>query len=81
MNRTHTSIAVLTMVLIAIGVCLAYTIEFREMLSTSTIAFLFTAEGIVAGMAIASGVSLVRKRFARQKKPISRQPVASAVQA
>jgi hypothetical protein len=80
MNRTYTSIVVLTLVLVAVGVCLAYTIEFRELLSTSTIGFLFTAEGIVAGVCIASVASLLRKRFARQKRPVSRRPIAAAVQ-
>ncbi|MDI1241328.1 MAG: hypothetical protein PSX80_05345 [bacterium] len=81
MNRTYTSIAVLAMVLVAVGVCLAYTIEFRERLSTLTIAIVFTAEGIVAGVAIASGLSLLRRRYAMREKPVNPRPVGAAVQA
>ena len=81
MNRTFTCITVLAMVLVAVGVCVKQTIEFRGLLESSTIAMLFTAEGITAGMAIASCVSLLRRRFARQKKPLSRRPVPASVQA
>ena len=81
MNRTFTCIAVLGMALVAVGVCLGYTIEFRGSLDNWMIAVLFTLEGIAAGVIIASGVSLVRKRFARQKRRVSRRPVGAIVRA
>lgn len=81
MNRTYTSITVLAMVLIAVGLCVRHTIEFRELLDTLSIAAIFTIEGVVAGAVVASIVSLLRRRFARQKKPVSRRPIAVAVQA
>ena len=80
MNRTNTSIAVLAMVLVAVGLCVRHTLEFRELLDTFSIATFLTIEGIVAGAIIASSVSLIRKRYVRQKKPITRRPVAEAVQ-
>ena len=68
------------MLLFADILCIKQTIEFRELLANSTSAVLLSVEGI-AGIFIASGVSLLCKRFARQKKPVSRRPVAAAVQA
>ena len=81
MNRTFTCLTVLAMMLLADALCVKQTIEFREMLESSSIATLLSIEGIVAGIIVASSGSLLRKRFARQKKPVSRRPVAAAVQA
>ena len=69
------------MMLLADALCIKQTIEFREMLAGSSIAMLLSTEGIGAGIVVASSVSLLRKRFARQKKPVSRRPVAAAAQA
>jgi hypothetical protein len=81
MNRTFTCLTVLAMMLLADALCIKQTIEFREMLRSSSIATLLSIEGILAGIFISSSVSLLRKRFARQKKPVTRRPVAAAVQA
>jgi hypothetical protein len=81
MNNTFTCLVVLAMMLLADALCIKQTIEFRELLSGSSIAMLLSFEGVTAGVFVASGVSLLRKRFARQKKPISRRPVAAAAQA
>lgn len=81
MNRTFTCIAVLGMMLLADDLCIKQTIEFRELFSSSSIAMLLSIEGIAAGIFVASGVSLIRKRFARQKKPVNGRPVAAAAQA
>jgi len=81
MNRTSTCIAVIGMLLLADALCIKQTIEYRDLLRSSSIATLLSIEGIVAGIFVASSVSLIRKRFDRQKKPVSRRPVAAAVQA
>ena len=81
MNNTFTCLTVLAMLLIADALCVKQTIEFRELLASSSIAMLLSIEGIAAGTFVASGVSLLRKRYVRQKKPVSRRPVAAAVQA
>lgn len=75
MNRTFSTLAVFAMLLMAVGICLKQTIEFREMFANSTIAILFAAQAVFTDLVLASGVWLVRKRFARQKKPVTRRPV------
>ena len=69
------------MMLLADALCIKQTIEFRDILHSLSIAMLLGLEGIAAGVFIAAGGSLIRKRFARQKKPVSRRPVAAAAQA
>ena len=81
MNRMFTCLTVLIMLLLADVLCIKQTIEFRGALENSSIAMLFSIEGFVAGVLVASSVSLLRKRFVRQKRPVSRGPVAVAVQA
>ena len=81
MNRTFTCLTVLALMLLADALCIKQTIEFREMLASSSMAMLLSIEGITAGVLVASSGSLLRKRFARQKKPVSRRPVAAAAQA
>lgn len=81
MNNTFTCLTVLAMLLLADALCIKQTIEFRELISSSSIAILLSVEGIAGGVMIASALSLLRKRFARQKKPVSRRPVAAAIQA
>lgn len=80
MNRTFTGLSVLVMMLLADALCIKQTIEFRGALESSTLAVLLSVEGIVAGVLIASSVSLLRKRFV-SKRPVSRHPVAVTVQA
>lgn len=77
MNKLFTCLTILTMLLLADALCIIQTIQFG---GPST-AILLGAEGVVAGLFAASMISLLRKRFARQKKPLSRRPVAVAVQA
>lgn len=81
MNRTFTCLTVLAMMMLADALCIKQTIEFRDAISNSTVAMLITAEGLVAGVLVASSISLFRKRLARQKKPLNRRPVAAAAQA
>ena len=81
MNKTLTCISVLAMMLLADALCIKQTIEFREMLASSSMAMLLSIEGITAGILVASSGSLLRRRFARQKKPVSRRPVAATAQA
>lgn len=81
MHNTFTCLVVLAMMLLADAICIKQTIEFRELMPNSSITFLVTLEGLFAGVVIASAVSLLRKRFARQKKPVSRRPVPEAVRA
>lgn len=81
MNNTFTCLAVLAMMLLADAICVKQTIDLRGLLDGSTTAILLSLEGLMGGVFIASCVSLLRKRFARQKKPISRRPVAAAAQA
>jgi hypothetical protein len=81
MNRTFTCLTVLGMMLLADALCIKQTVDYRGLFDSSTIAILLTVEGIAAGIFIASGFSLIRKRFARQKKPVTRRPLAAAAQA
>lgn len=78
MNRTFTTLLVLALMLVAIALCVKQTIEFRDEFSGMTAALLLSGEGILGGGIIAASISLIRKRFARQKKPITRRPVAAA---
>ena len=81
MNKNFTCLAILGMMLMADALCIKQTIEFRELLEGTSMALLLSAEGIAAGIFIASSGSLLRKRFARQKKPVSRRPIAEAARA
>jgi len=81
MNKTFTCLTILAMMLVADALCIKQTIEFRDLIANSTMAVLLSFEGVAAGIFTASSVSLLRKRFARQKKPVSRRPVAAAAQA
>jgi len=81
MNKALTCISILSMLLLADALCIKQTIEFRDLIANSTMAVLLSAQGTAAGILIASSGSLLRKRFVRQKKPVSRRPVAAAVQA
>ena len=79
MNRNLSCLAIFALLTAAVGICIKQTIEFRELLENSSLAILLAAEAAVAGALIATGISLVRRKFARQKKPVSRGPVAAAV--
>ncbi len=81
MNKTFTCLAILALTLFADALSIKQTIEFRDLLANSSVAILLTAEGIFAGIAVASSISLLRKRFARQKKPFSRRPISEAARA
>ena len=81
MNKTFTCLAILALALMALALCIKQTIEIREPMAGSSFATLVTLEGLAAGFLIASGVTLLRKRFNRQKKPVNRRPVAAAVRA
>ena len=63
------------MVMIAVGLCLKQTIDFRASLSGTAFVVLLGLQAVLAGVIAASAISLLRKRFARQKKPVSRRPV------
>ena len=79
MNRTLSCLAIFALLTIALGVCIKQTIEFRELLENSSLAILLAAEAVVAGVLIASGISLVRRRFAPQRKQVRPEPVGAAV--
>jgi hypothetical protein len=79
MNRIFSTITVLAMLLLAIGLCVKQTFDAWGVADDRTVALLFAAEGIVAGLVIATGGYLLRNRFARQKeeKPRRRQVPAT----
>ena len=81
MNRMFTCLSVLALLLVADALCIKQTLEFRAALEGSSLAMLLSAEGISGGIIVASSASLIRKRFARQKKPVTRRPVAAVVRA
>ena len=81
MNRTFTTITVLTMLLLAIGLCVKQTFDAWGVANNTTVTLLFAAEGVVAGLVIATGVYLLRNRFAashkKEEKPSRRQVPAT----
>ena len=81
MNKTFTCLTILALTLLALALCIKQTIEIRELIDGSSLAIFVTLEGLAAGLITASAVTLLRKRFARQKKPVSRRPVVEAVRA
>lgn len=68
MNRTFSTITVLAMLLIAVGLCVKQTFDAREAVSAHSLSLLYAAEALVGGLVIAAAVGLLRRRFARQKK-------------
>ena len=80
MNRTFSTLAVLAMLLVAVGLCALQTYGARGIVDGSTVTLLFAAEGLVAGLVIASAVSLLRKRFSRKpKEKATRRQVPATV--
>jgi hypothetical protein len=79
MNRTFSTIAVLAMLLIAVALCAKQTYDARGLVDNWTMTLLFAAEGLVAMLVLASGFSLLQRRFARQpkEKPSRRQVPAT----
>ena len=79
MNRTFSTLTVLAMLLLAVGLCAKQTFDARGVVDDRTLTLLFSAEGLVAGLVIAAGVSLLRSRYTRQKnkKPTRRQVPAT----
>ena len=80
MNRTFSTLAVLAMLLIATVLCAMQTYDAREDVDGRTLTLLFAAEGLVAGLVIASAVSVLRRRLARQpKEKATRRQVPATV--
>ena len=79
MNRTFSTITVLAMLLIAVGICVKQTIDARGTVSGQTLDLLYIAEAVVGGLVIVTAASLLRHRTARQKgiKPSPRQVPAT----
>ena len=79
MNRTFSTIAVLAMLLIAVALCAKQTYDARGLVDNWTMTLLFAAEGLVAMLVLASGFSLLQRRFARppKEKPSRRQVPAT----
>lgn len=78
MNRTFSAIAVLAMLLAAVALCAKQTIA-SGLIDDWTRNLLLAAEVAVAGLVIATAVSLLRHRFARLKseRPNRRQVPAT----
>lgn len=68
MNRTFSTLAVLAMLLVAVGLCAMQTYDARGTVDGRTVTLLFAAEGLVAGLVVASAVSLLRSRSRRAPK-------------
>jgi uncharacterized protein YacL len=79
MNRTFSTLAVLAMLLIATALCAMQTYDAREVVDAKTVTLLFAAEGLVAGLVIASAISVLRRRFARPQKQATRRQVPATV--
>lgn len=75
MNRTLSCVTLITLLLIAIAICIKQTIEVSGQLASSVLAMLLSFEGILAGALIASAITLLRKR------PVSRRPIAEVARA
>ena len=81
MNRTLSCLSICVLLMIAVGVCIKQTIEFRGLLETPTWVAVLGAEAVAAGALLTTCFSLLRSQFARPKKQITRRPGAVAVQA
>ena len=79
MNRTFSTLAVLAMLLLATALCAMQTYDAREVVDAKTVTLLFAAEGLVAGLVIASAISVLRRRFARPQKQATRRQVPATV--
>jgi hypothetical protein len=81
MNRTLSCALVIWLLIVALAFCIRQTIEISGEIANSSLALLLSVEGIAVGTLVASAITLLRKRFARQKKPVSRRPVAEVARA
>jgi len=79
MNRTFSTLAVLAMLLFATALCAMQTYDAREIVDGRTVTLLFAAEGLVAGLVIASAISVLRRRSARPQKQATRRQVPATV--
>ena len=67
MNRFFSTLAVLTMALVAIAICVRHTFDIRGTLDETTTIVLFVAEAIAAVCIVAAGGWLVRMEYLRHK--------------
>ena len=79
MNRTFSTLAVLVMLLVATALCAIQTYDARGIVDSRTVTLLFAVEAIVAGLVIASAISVLRRRFARPQKQTIRRQVPATV--
>ena len=80
MNRNQTIIALCGLFLLADALCIKQTIEFRGLLNSLTIAILVVGQIAVATSFVAIGYAMLRKSYARQKKPATRRPIPVLVE-
>ena len=67
MNRFFSTLAVLTMALVAVAICVRHTVDIRGTLDETTTIVLFVAEAVAAVCIVAAGGWLVRMEFLRHK--------------
>jgi len=79
MSRMFSTLTVLAMLLFATALCAKQTFDARELLDGRTTTLLYAAEGLVAGLVLASAATVLRTRFARPKKQHGRRPVPATV--
>jgi hypothetical protein len=63
MDRRHSTITVLGLLLLAVGFCLKQTLEFSEALGSSAANILLTAGALLAAIIIGSAVFLLRRQY------------------
>ena len=81
MNRALSCSLVLVLLLTALAICINHTIETGGQMANFNFALLLSFEGVSAGALLGMAIALLRKRFARHKKPVTRRPIAEAAQA
>ena len=68
MNRFFSTLAVLTMALVAVAICVRHSFDIRETLDETTTIVLLVAEAVAAVCMAAAGGWLVRMEFLRHKE-------------
>ena len=80
MKRNETILVICGLLLLADYLCFMQTVQFRENLDAAVLASLITAEAIAAAMLASVGLLVLRKTYARQKKPANRRTGFAIVQ-
>jgi hypothetical protein len=80
MKRNTTVLVVFGLLIVADLICLRLTLDGRDSLAALRASIAFVGQGLAAATFSAMGYLMLRKKYARQKKPVRRLTQSSLLQ-